>query len=85
MNRGNKPMPDSEAKKQWAKDNMSLIGLKLHNKKDADIINYLDRKGKEKQKVIKAAIREYMKAETAEDVFIPTDDDDDIILDPEMW
>lgn len=53
-------MPDSEAKKKWAKDNMLLIGLKLHRKKDADIIDYLTAKGSEKQTAIKEAIREYI-------------------------
>ena len=53
-------MPDSEAKKRWAKDNMLLIGLKLHRQKDEDIIDYLEAQGKDKQKSIKAALREYI-------------------------
>lgn len=56
----NKKMPDSEAKTRWQKENMILIGLKLHKTKDADIIEYLDTQGKEKQKAIKKAIRAYM-------------------------
>lgn len=54
-------MPDSEAKKRWSKENMLLIGLKLHRAKDADIIEYLEEKGADKQKVIKEAIRYHMK------------------------
>lgn len=53
-------MPDSEAKKRWNKENMLLIGLKLHRAKDADIIEYLEEKGANKQKIIKEAIRERM-------------------------
>lgn len=59
--RGSKKMPDSEAKKRWAKENMLLIGLKLHRKNDADIIEYLTDHNHEKQMVIKEAIREYIK------------------------
>lgn len=55
-------MPDSEAKKRWGKENMLLIGLKLHRAKDADIIDYLTAQGDNKQKAIKAAIREYIAA-----------------------
>jgi uncharacterized protein (DUF4415 family) len=55
-----KKMPDSEAKTRWQKENMKLIGLKLHRTKDADIIEYLESKGADKQKTIKAAIRSYM-------------------------
>ena len=56
----NKKMPDSEAKTRWQKENMLLIGLKLHRVKDADIIEYLNAQGKDKQKAIKKAIRAYM-------------------------
>ena len=56
----NKKMPDSEAKARWQKENMLLIGLKLHRVKDADIIEYLNAQGKDKQKAIKKAIRAYM-------------------------
>ena len=55
-----KKMPDSEAKARWQKENMLLIGLKLHRVKDADIIEYLNAQGKDKQKAIKKAIRAYM-------------------------
>ena len=53
-------MQDSEAKKKWAKENMLLIGLKLHRKNDADIIAFLQEMGENKQKVIKQAVREHM-------------------------
>ena len=53
-------MPDSEAKKRWAKENMLLIGLKLHRKNDSEIIEYLAGQGENKQKIIKEAIKEYM-------------------------
>ena len=56
-------MSDSEAKKRWAKENMLLIGLKLHRKKDADIIKFLESNGENKQKIMKEAIREYMEKE----------------------
>ena len=51
---------ESEAKKKWNRDNMLLIGLKLHRRNDDDIIEFLTQKDKEKQKYIKIAIREYM-------------------------
>ena len=60
-------MPDSEAKKKWAKENMLLIGLKLHRKYDADIVDFLTEKGSEKQTIIKAALREYMKNHSEEE------------------
>lgn len=58
-------MPDSEAKTKWGKNNMTLIGVKLHNKKDADIIAFLQEMENPaekitKQSIIKDAIRAYM-------------------------
>ena len=53
-------MPDSEAKIKWAKENMAMLCLRLHRKYDADVIAFLESKGTEKQKIIKAAVREYM-------------------------
>ena len=53
-------MPDSEAKRRWAKENLLMIGFKLHRKNDADIITFLESKGTDKQKHMKQAIREYM-------------------------
>ena len=54
-------MPDSEAKRRWMKENLLMIGFKLHRKNDADIIEYLEGIGADKQKTMKTAIREYMK------------------------
>lgn len=53
-------MQDSEAKKKWAKENMFMLCLKFHRKNDADLIDFLQEKGADKQKVIKQAMREYM-------------------------
>ena len=53
-------MQDSEAKKKWQKENMFLLGLKLHRKNDADILAFLQEMGVDKQKVVKQAVREYM-------------------------
>ena len=51
-------MPDSQAKRDWQKENTVFIGLKLQKSTDADILQFLD--GKVKQAVIKAALREYI-------------------------
>ena len=53
-------MQDSEAKKKWQKENMFLLGLKLHRKNDADILAFLQEMGADKQKIVKQAIRDYM-------------------------
>ena len=58
-------MPDSKAKREWGKNNMLLIGVKLHRTKDADIIEFLDRSEDKqnnvtRQTTIKLALREYM-------------------------
>lgn len=57
-------MPDSNAKKNWDKENMVFVGFKLfrevkgkHN--DQDIIDFLS--DKVKGEIIKAALREYIK------------------------
>ena len=57
-------MPDTEAKKKWMQDNFLTLGLKLHRKYDADIIDFLlARESGEasKQDILKEAMREYMK------------------------
>lgn len=51
-------MPDSEAKRKWIKENTTFIGLKLNNRTDADILEFL--KGKQYQTTIKMAMREYI-------------------------
>lgn len=48
-------MPESEAKKNWTKENTTFIGLKLNNRQDTDILQALD--GKQKQTEIKRLIR----------------------------
>ena len=55
---------DSDAKKAWDKENMVFVGFKLFralngNTNDQDIIDFLD--GKERSKIIKSALREYIK------------------------
>ena len=52
-------MSDSEAKKAWMKANTTMISVKMVNKGDADILQFLE--GKQKATIIKAALREYMK------------------------
>lgn len=56
-------MADSQAKKDWFKENTTFIGLKLNNRTDLDILNALD--GKQKQTEIKRLIREGLKAAAA--------------------
>lgn len=53
-------MNNTEAKKKWEKENMFLLGLKLHRFKDADIMEFLEEKGNDKQKAIKIALRYYL-------------------------
>ena len=58
-------MPDSEAKKKWMKNNSTMVGVKMMNKKDADILEFLE--GKSKATVIKAALREYIQNHSGEE------------------
>ena len=55
-------MPVSEAQKRatakWQKNNTTVITMRLQHSTDADILGYLE--GKQKQTIIKAALREYM-------------------------
>lgn len=51
--------PESEAKKRWMRENTTMITVKMVNKSDADILQFLE--GKQKATIIKAALREYMK------------------------
>jgi len=48
-------VPDSNAKKEWIKNNTDFIGLKLNHNTDADIIEKL--KDKPKQTEIKRLLR----------------------------
>ena len=52
-------MAQSESYRVWAKENTVMITIRLQKSTDADILKYLD--GKQKQTVIKAALREYIK------------------------
>lgn len=52
-------MSDSQAKRDWIKQNTTFIGLKFNNKTDSDILEALD--GKQKQTEIKRLIREGLK------------------------
>lgn len=48
-------MPDSEAKKEWTRNNSTKITVKFMDKGDADILAYLE--GKPKATTIKKALR----------------------------
>lgn len=48
-------MPDSEAKKEWTRNNSTKITVKFMDKGDADILAYLE--GKPKAPTIKEALR----------------------------
>lgn len=50
--------PESEAKKAWMRENTTMVTVKMVNKSDADILEYL--RGEAKATIIKAALREYM-------------------------
>lgn len=52
-------MPDSQAKRDWMRENTSVITVKLNNRTDADILDWLARSGN-KQGAIKDAIRKYL-------------------------
>ena len=49
---------ESEAKRKWQKENTVFIGVKLQKSTDADILQFLE--GKQRQTVIKYALREYI-------------------------
>ena len=60
---------DPIKKQAWDKDNMQLIGVKLHKKNDSDILEYLSTHENlaekiTKQTIIKEALREYIAAHT---------------------
>ena len=50
---------ESEAKRKWQKENTVFIGVKLQKSTDADILQVLE--GKQRQTVIKSALREYIR------------------------
>lgn len=45
-------------KVKWDRENTTMVSVKLQNRTDADILQYLD--GESRQTIIKAALREYM-------------------------
>ena len=53
---------DKEKRKQqkaaWDRDNTTMVPIKLQKSTDADILAFLD--GKQRQTIIKLALREYM-------------------------
>lgn len=57
-------MAETQARKEWTKENTTFVGLKLNNRTDKDILEALD--GKPKQTEIKRLIREGMKHDTLE-------------------
>jgi uncharacterized protein (DUF4415 family) len=50
--------PETQAHKDWVRDNTVFVGIRLQKKTDADILDFL--RDKPKQTAIKAALREYM-------------------------
>lgn len=69
---------DSEAKKEWNRNNLVHLGVKLFRpikgkQNDGDIIDYLE--GKVKGEVVKAALREYMANHPDAKPFWEEDDD----------
>lgn len=57
-------MAESQARKDWTKENTTFVGLKLNNHTDKDILDALD--GKPKQTEIKRLIRQGMKQDLIE-------------------
>jgi len=52
-------MAETQARKEWTKENTTFVGLKLNNRTDKDILEALE--GKPKQTEIKRLIRQGMK------------------------
>lgn len=48
----------SESRKKWEKENTVCLSMKLQKTTDKDILDFLD--GKQKQTIIKLALREYI-------------------------
>lgn len=62
--KGETRMPDSTAKKEWFKTNSTMVTVKMMNKGDADILEYL--KDKPKATTIKRALRLLIETEKKE-------------------
>ena len=58
-------MAESEAYKKWAKEKTTMITMRLQKSTDADILRFLE--GKQKQTIIKLALREYMENHSEEE------------------
>ncbi len=54
-------MAETQARKDWTKENTTFVGLKLNKRTDADILAAID--GKAKQTELKRLIRQGMKLE----------------------
>ena len=54
-------MADSQAKREWMKENTTFIGLKLNHNTDKDILEALQ--GKQKQTEIKRLLRIALQSE----------------------
>ena len=48
----------TDAERKWKKENSVMLSMRLQKSTDADILEYLE--GKQKQTIIKLALREYM-------------------------
>lgn len=51
-------MADTARQREWQRENTVMMSIRLQKSTDADILNYLS--GKQRQTIIKAALREYM-------------------------
>lgn len=59
-------MPETAARRAWAEENTTFVGLKLNNRTDADILEAIE--GKLKQTEIKRLVRLGLDAEKKHDV-----------------
>lgn len=57
-------MAETQARREWTKENTTFVGLKLNNRTDKDILEALE--GKPKQTEIKRLIRQGMKQDQPE-------------------
>jgi len=57
-------MAETQARKEWTKENTTFVGIKLNNRTDKDILEALE--GKPKQTEIKRLIRQGMKQDQSE-------------------
>lgn len=52
-------MAESEAYKKWSREKTVMVTMRLQKSTDSDILAFLE--GKQKQTVIKQALREYIR------------------------